>query len=874
MRNFKVKKAGGADNRGGTEFVAELSENTSTARFIPFIFSRTQAYILEFQDQKMRVHKNGVLLTDVTQNISGITAANPAVLNYAGADSFPDGTFFKIAGIDTENHPAGQYYNNRIFKSDSENTGANTVNLKYNDGDDVDSSGFGAAVGASGTISRVYEIATPYATADLADLKFAQSGDTMRIVHPSYAPRILTRNGDTSWTLGTISFVPTQAAPTAGSVSNQGAAGSTTYNYKVTAISDDTGEESLGLDTSTATGNATLNGTNFNRITYTPAAGATQYSVYKLRNGTYGFIGISSGGTFDDIGYTADTSDTPTNPRNPFGSSDNYPSCVAFYQQRAVYANTNNNTELVEASQTGSFNNFGRATPIRPNDAVTFSVIGSQINSVKHLLDLGNLILFNDTGEKACLGDSSGNLTPIEINPKQYSYNGSANNPPPLIVDNSAIYVQAGGSVVRDFAADIAVDGYRGNDLTNFADHLFRGRTIVDWCYQKTPDSVIWIVRDDGFLLSLTYIKEQQMLAWARHDFDGGFVENCACIPNGNENDVYFLIRRTVNGVTKRYVEKLHNREIAPKTPRTVVTNTGSGNVESIRYSNNVADKIFCDSALTYDGRNDNINNLLGVNLDNGATGYTADTICNVNVQSGIFTAGSVGNEVHITAEDGIVYRIKILTYINATNILGRPDKTLPDEITGGKTTTDWAIAVDRVEGLWHLEAKDVSVIGDATVVSSPYNPAYADRILTVENGAVDLPSCYAVIHVGLPYVSDLETLSLDTAQPNNTSVDKKTLIKHVWLQVENTRGLFVGTICPEEDPTNTDQKLLFELREIKQRDFENYDTGTDLLKGKMDVIASASWGNSNDGRVFIRQVDPLPATILSISPEGILPFK
>jgi hypothetical protein len=874
LRNCFVKKAGGVDNRAGTNYVAELNNNSEQSRFIPFIFNQDQTYSLELSHLKMRVHKNGAPVTLTPQAITAITADNPAVLTYVGADNFAAGSSVLISGIDSNTDPAGLYYNNRIFKTVNTNAGANTFELNYNDGGAVNSTTFGAAVSSSGTVAKIYELTTTYVVGDLQDLKFAQSGDKIYLTHPSYPPRELTRISDSSWTIADISFVPSQATVTAGSVSNQGSAGGTYYEYVITAVNDNTGEESLSTTAvATATGASTLNSTNFNRITYTPAASATYNNIYKLRNGAYGFIGVSSGGTFDDIGYNPDTSDNPPTTRNPFGSAGNYPSCVAFYQQRSGFANTNNNSELVELSQIGSFKNFTKSNPTRESDVVSFSVVGAQINAVKHLVDLGNLVLFNTTGEKVAAGDASGVITPYQINVKQFSYNGSANNPAPIVIDNTALYVQAGGSVVRDFSADITVDGYKGNDLTNFSDHLFRGREIVDWCYQKLPDSIVWAVRDDGVLLSLTYIKEQQMLAWARHDFDGGFVENVCCIPNGVNYEVYLIVRRTIDGVVKRYVERMSNRQITPRKPVNVRRYyTGGSTADLVVYKSNVAEKVFCDSTLTYDGRNTDLTALMNINTTGGTGGYTADDIVNFTCDNAVFDQYDVGNEIHITNDSGTVFRLELVTYVDANNFLARPDKDITSDLTGSNKTSDWTLAVDRVEGLWHIEGLNASVLGDGYVVASPYNPAYDDRQIVVTNGAVDLPRCYGIIHVGLPFVSDIETLSIDTATPNNTTVDKRSLIKTVTLQIENTRGIFVGSRNPDEDPTNSDDELLFGLTEVKQRSFENYDSGVDLLKGKIEEIIDSSW--QENGRTFIRQVDPLPMTILSISPEGFLGLK
>ena len=99
-------------------------------------------------------------------------------------------------------------------------------------------------------------------------------------------------------------------------------------------------------------------------------------------------------------------------------------------------------------------------------------------------------------------------------------------------------------------------NGYRGNDLTIFASHLFDLFTLSDWDYQQVPNSIVWIVRNDGQVLGLTYIPEQQILGWHHHDFGDDLAENVATIPEGNEDLPYFVVNRTINGTTKRYIER------------------------------------------------------------------------------------------------------------------------------------------------------------------------------------------------------------------------------------------------------------------------------------------------------------------------------
>jgi len=182
-----------------------------------------------------------------------------------------------------------------------------------------------------------------------------------------------------------------------------------------------------------------------------------------------------------------------------------------------------------------------------------------------------------------------------------------------------------------------------------------------------------------------------------------------------------------------------------------------------------------------------------------------------------------------------------------------------------GVAIEDWSLAVSSVSGLWHLEGKDVSIFGDGFVVASPNNAAY--DIVTVTNGSVSLGKHYGVVHVGLPFTSDLETLNIDTSQ-GETLADKNKLITEVTMFVQDTRGIWAGSRPPSDD----DVDPLENLREVKVRNSEGYDDPVALRTGIMEVQINGGW--NDNGRTFIRNVDPVPASILTIVPMGYLPFK
>jgi len=398
------------------------------------------------------------------------------------------------------------------------------------------------------------------------------------------------------------------------------------------------------------------------------------------------------------------------------------------------------------------------------------------------------------------------------------------------LIGNSIIFVQARASIIRDLLQD-AIEGYKGNDLTIFSTHLFDNYTLVDWDYQKTPDSIAWAVRSDGTLLGMSYVREHQLWGWHRHDFDGT-AENVCCIPEGEEDSVYMVIRRFIDGGYVRYIEKFASRKI-----------------------DDVIDNIFVDAALTYDGRNDDPAHTMTL-----SGGTTWDYLDNLTLTSSavFFTAGDVGNAIHLTGSDGTLIKAKITAFTSTTVVTVKPQKNVPVSMQS-VAISDWGKAVDELSGLDHLEGKDVSVFADRFVVASPNNPSM--DVITVASGLITLDKPYVVIHVGLPITAEIETLDIDTTQRESIA-DKKKLITKVALIVEKTRGLWAGGEATD----------LSDLTEYKLRDSEGYEDPPDLKTGTIDVNIQPQWNSS--GRIIIRQIDPVPATILAAIPIGMVPFR
>jgi hypothetical protein len=656
------------------------------------------------------------------------------------------------------------------------------------------------------------EITTPFTESQLFDLQFTQSADVMTITHPSHAPRELSRSSHTSWALSTISFGATLTAPGGVSSSAQNTialADTRSYEYVVTSVDTSTGAESLPSSTTTIT-NSELTSTTTNTITWSTATGADRYFVYKKKGGVFSFIGRSDGTSFLDDNIDPDANDTAPTNRTIFNSSDNYPAAVSYYQQRLMFAQSNNNPQTIWLSQTGNYHNFNVSAPLRDDDGVTFTIASRQVNEIRHMIPLAELIILTSGGEWLMKSLAGGAITPTAIDVSPQGYRG-ASKIPPLVIGNTVLYLQSKGGIVRDLSYALESDSYTGNDLTVLASHLFAGKTVVDWAYAQTPYSVIWVVLSDGSLAALTYMREHEVWGWSRHDTEGTYESVCS-VSEGSEDAVYFVVNRTIGGVTKRYIERLHTRVFT-----------------------DVADAFFVDSGLSYDGTHAGSTTMT---LSGGTTWLHGENLT-LTASVSTFVSGDVGNAIVMTIGTATL-RCVITAYTSGTVVTVQAARDVPAAFRN-VATSSWSKAVDDLSGLGHLEGKSVAILADGNVLAP----------LTVSSGAITLDTPASKIHVGLPIQSEFQTLDIENKKATVQGKEKSVAV--VTMKVENTRG---GKVGPDFD----------RLTEFKQRAYEAYGEPTALKTGNIRVTLPSGWSTS--GSIAYRQDDPLPVTILSVIPE------
>ncbi len=661
-----------------------------------------------------------------------------------------------------------------------------------------------------------YEIATPFTAAQLFELNYTQSADIMTIVHPSHAPRQLSRLGHDNWTLAEISFVPSITAPSGLTAGPRGGEGTTsTYRYVVTSVLDsEVPEESLP---SAAASVASFDNRAGASLSWSAGPGADYYNVYKDNNGSgiYGFIGRADSLSFVDNNITPVKTDTPPSGNNPFAGAGNYPGAVGYYQQRLCFAGSDRSPQTVWMSKTGNFNNFGYSTPVKDDDSITFTIASRQVHRFRHLLPLRQLLGLTSGGEWVISGGEQG-LTPKTAKAEIQSYNG-VSKLPPIVINDSAIYIQQRNNAVSSIAYTFEADGFSGSDLTKFSPHFFRGYTVNDWTFQQIPDRLVWAARDDGALLGMTFLPEEQLLAWHQHHTDG-FVESVCSIAEGQMDALYLLVRRTVNGVTKRYVERMATRDIE-----------------------DAEDAFFVDCGLTYDGRNKNAAATLTLS---GGTDWKYPQLVTVTASGhSPFTTDSVGRTYRLRAGREMV-RVEVTAYTSSTVVTAKLLEICPESLRG-VAVSDWALMASAIAGLGHLEGKTVAILTDGDV--------HPQRV--VSGGSISLQHVAAVVHAGLPYVAEMETLEVDWADRGSaTQLDKRKIITSVTAYLEASRNFLSGP------------KRGAKLYESKPDYRETYDAPVAATTGITELKIESVWGES--GRVYIQQPDPLPLTVLALIPE------
>lgn len=467
-----------------------------------------------------------------------------------------------------------------------------------------------------------------------------------------------------------------------------------------------------------------------------PTGSGAELKAIVAANGTVSGVRIIRAGA----GYTNPTVVISTAQGNGSGATataeagkaGDYPGAVGYFDQRKIYAGTVLRPRMMWLSSPGTETDFSYRIPVQDSDRIKFNVAAQEAGRINHLIPLSQLITTTPSTELRVQSVNSDALSPTSFSVKPQAYVG-ASQVHPQVLNSVMLYVAERGSHIRELGYSNQAGGFTTGDLSVRATHLFDSDKVLDIALAKAPDQILWAVTRSGRLLGMTYMPDQNVAGWHRHETDGTFESICV-VPEGDEDILYAVIRRTINGSAVRYIERMSERALAP-----------------------LEDSFFVDCGIK---------------------------------------------------------------------------KTFETETTA-------------ITGLLPVAGKTVSILADGGVL--PNQTVSATGTLTLPVGAKK-------VIIGLPYVSDLQTLpAAYQAQDGSYARGHIKNINKVWVRVYRSSGIFAG-------PT-------FEsLSERKPRQNEAYATAPELTSDEVELAITPAW--QRNGQLCIRQVYPLPLIVVGITAD------
>lgn len=624
----------------------------------------------------------------------------------------------------------------------------------------------------------------------------------------------------------------------------------------------------------------------------------------------------------DTIEITGGSGATATLTVGP--ETGTYPGVVAYYQERRAYANTQNNPDTYFFSQPGAFKNMDSSIPTTDSDAIVGAPWAQQINGIQFMQPMpSGLIMLTGNGAWLLNGGNSAALTPASQTVTTEAYNGCNAYVPPIIINYDILYVQSKGSIVRDLSYNFFVNIYTGDDKTILSNHLFNYFQIQQWAWAEEPYKVVWAVRNDGTMLSLTYLKEQDVYAWARHDTNGSYVSVCS-ITEPPVNAVYVVTKRYILGhnTYMYYTERMDNRNwqnpedcfcvdaglayplVFPNATLTPAAANGTANISTVNlisggsgytapvvtaedptgegtgatFSATVVSGVITGITVLSQGQNYQYGTTLQI-LDSTGSSAKAQPIITNNVlftaSSGVFSLGNVGNIIRIgnnnfnqvTSGNGIIVngggKAVVTSYVSSTQVMAN----IIQPITAVVPNDPNNMPVPAIPNQWSITAP-VSVVTGLNHLEGMEVSILADGSVipeqTVTNGTITLPQAYSSIAIGLPFTCQLQTLYMDAAA-QVTIQGKRKNISSVIVRTENSRGFSVGSNQPDESTQPNEATVPWtNMIEVKERNaLVTAGAAIPLFTGDTYINIPTSW--DTNGQVAIQTVYPLPLNVSAV---------
>ena len=538
-----------------------------------------------------------------------------------------------------------------------------------------------------------YEVANSFSESDLDFIRYVQKDDVIWMVHPLKGFYKLIRFNNSSWTFSQIDLI-------AGPYQKENI-----LQTRTVAISH---HGAIGT-----TGTMTASG-------HTPFTANHVGSLWLVRDGVnYAYLKITSFTSSTSVGYTSQSAIVSTMvnknlytwSEGEFGLHRSYPRAITFHEQRLVLAGSINETQKIWFSKSADYENFDiDYTSLTADDGFNRTIASSTNDSILWLFsDEVLLIGCSDSIWRAKPSNNSAGMSNTDIDLKRQIAFGSEWIDP-VYCDSTPFYLQRGKQKVRAINYTNTEAKYKAQDVSIRSNHI-TGTGLKRFDYQQNPVSTIWAVREDGQVAKFAFEGDQEVNCWTRFTTNG-IVEDLAVIPSTKEYDeIYILVKRTINGVEKRFIEVLE---------------------PNFSYDN--LNYVYVDSCLTYDGTQN-------TTLTIGSGIATAG--------SAIFSASSVGKEIRNLNGTG---KAKITAYTSTTQV---SITIIRDFSSNSLTANNWAIAIQEVSGLTHLIGASVEANGDGAT-DPKSKTVNAEGKITLENFA-------SIIHVGLKYKSTFTSYPIES---------------------------------------------------------------------------------------------------------------
>lgn len=604
FENLIALAQGGATRRPGFRFVVPVKDALAKTRLIPFQFSTVQAYVIEAGDRYFRYCLNQgqiqVAATDAaitngtfTSDIAGWTDSSGAgssighdlasgrlnlqsngTSNAHAEQSVSVGGSFQNTEHVLRFQILGAPGDKVTFQVGTSSTGSDIFSpLELSVGHHAIAFMPGASTffvqflsGTAKTLQiddvvllndTALELATPFLTAELFDIRRSQSADVLYLCHPAHPVMKLSRRGHTTWSLTEVDFedgpyLEINTGSTTLSASATTGLGVTLTASAAAGINDSDGFKPTDIGRLIRKGN----GTDWGYAVIVGHISATQVTADVKR----------------DFPATAAHKDWRL---GAWSATTGYPSVVNFHEQRLCCANSPLDPDKYWMSQSGDFENMrpdsdksAGGVEVQDDDALDYRISSDQVNAIQWIRSAQSFAIGTLGGEWLAKSDGPV-LTPIDVDTKQQTTTGSA-FVDPVQVDNAILFSQRGRRQLREFAFNFEADGFRSPDMTILSDHILRSR-VCEIAFASAPDSLVCCVREDGRIGILTYKREQDVVGWGRWVLGGRFgtanavAESVAVISGADgsgqiydsseRDEIWIVVKRTIDGATQRYIE-------------------------------------------------------------------------------------------------------------------------------------------------------------------------------------------------------------------------------------------------------------------------------------------------------------------------------